>query len=311
MEQQEKKFIKRLKVKYGFLISSLSSDLTGGNMTKRKIIVFGAGNGGFQVSYLLDQQFEIVAFVDNNPSKQGGYLLSKPIIGPQEINRYSFELVIIAVLDGKSIYQQLINELEIPKEIIIDYFNDQMLDVRVGALRLVANEIYENQVQGSVAELGVYKGEFARYINTHFSDRKLYLFDTFEGFSANDIEREKEFGFSDAIIGEFKNEDIDMVLSKMPHRENCIIRKGYFPETTTGVDDSFAFVSLDVDLYDPILEGLKFFYPRLTKGGYIFVHDYNSTRFLGVKTAVKEYCKQMDITYVPLNDICGSIVIMK
>lgn len=40
-----------------------------------------------------------------------------------------------------------------------------------------------------------------------------------------------------------------------------------------GIEDSFCFVSLDMDLYKPTYEGLHYFYPRLNHGGYIFIHD--------------------------------------
>ena len=35
-------------------------------------------------------------------------------------------------------------------------------------------------------------------------------------------------------------------------------------------------VMLDVDLYRPALEVLRFFYPRMVRGGYFFMHDFNS-----------------------------------
>src|SRR4029079_18426640 len=54
--------------------------------------------------------------------------------------------------------------------------------IRLSTLELVAYEIDRNNILGSVAELGVYKGKFARYINQLFPNRKLYLFDTFMGF---------------------------------------------------------------------------------------------------------------------------------
>lgn len=38
---------------------------------KSKTILFGAGDGGLRVHYMLSQQFEVIAFVDNDASKQG------------------------------------------------------------------------------------------------------------------------------------------------------------------------------------------------------------------------------------------------
>lgn len=63
-------------------------------------------------------------------------------------------------------------------------------------------------------------------------------------------------------------------IGKMPHPSNCVIRKGYFPETADGLEMEFCFVNLDMDLYEPILERLRFFYPRMVNGVAILVHDY-------------------------------------
>src|ERR1022692_3821606 len=68
--------------------------------------------------------------------------------------------------------------------------------IRLSTLELVSHEINRKNLEGSVAELGVYKGKFARYINQYFPKRSLYLFDTFEGFDNRDVVAEKENKFS-------------------------------------------------------------------------------------------------------------------
>ena len=64
--------------------------------------------------------------------------------------------------------------------------------IRCSSLELVANEILERNTPGAVAELGVYRGEFARLINVAFPDRKLYLFDTFSGFDKEQVREDRE-----------------------------------------------------------------------------------------------------------------------
>jgi O-methyltransferase len=182
--------------------------------------------------------------------------------------------------------------------------------VRYSSLELAAREIYENNIGGNVAELGVYQGNFAKYINKVFPERKLYLFDTFEGFSENDMNIEKQIREFEKTEY-FKNTNIDIVLSKMENKENCIIRKGYFPESAEGIDDTFAFVNIDVDLFEPIYNGLSYFYPRLNKGGYIFVHDYNNKHWTGAKEGVKKFSREKGIAYFPLSDTGGSVIFMK
>lgn len=182
--------------------------------------------------------------------------------------------------------------------------------VRIASLDLAANEIYKHSITGSVAELGVYKGDFAREINMAFKDRELYLFDTFEGFDNRDIETELKNEFSHGNQ-DFSDTSESAVLNSMPFPEKCIIRKGFFPETAAGLETNFAFVSLDTDLFEPILAGLEYFYPRLSPGGFLFVHDFNNDNYNGAKEAVNKFCTSNSVSFTPIPDICGTAVIRK
>ncbi|GAA0085613.1 hypothetical protein UT300007_20520 [Clostridium sp. CTA-7] len=183
--------------------------------------------------------------------------------------------------------------------------------VRMSSIELIAYEINSKKIKGCVAELGVYKGDFAKIINKLFPERKLYLFDTFSGFDMNDICIDKNKKFSTNISKQFSDCNLDSVISNMEYPENCIIRKGYFPKTAENLQEKYVFVSIDADLYKPIYDGLEYFYKNLVHGGYIIVHDYNNAMFKGAKSAVIDFCQKYNIGYVPLSDVCGSVVITK
>lgn len=182
--------------------------------------------------------------------------------------------------------------------------------IRVSTMGLCYEEITRKGIPGSVDELGVYQANFARKLNQVFKDRKLYLFDTFEGFHPDDIHSETKHGFSDGNQ-DFSDTSVEKVMSLMTYPENCIVCKGHFPQTTEGIEDIFCFVSLDADLYEPIYQGLKYFYPRLAKGGYIFVHDYDNIHYFGVRKAVHQFCEENNIGFVPLPDTGGSVIVTK
>ena len=182
--------------------------------------------------------------------------------------------------------------------------------IRLSTLELVSHEINKKQLQGSVAELGVYKGKFARYINQYFPDRSLYLFDTFEGFDSRDVQGEKSHQYSSGDQ-DFSDTSVEAVLKLMPHSEKCVPIKGFFPESARELDVPFAFVSIDADLYEPIYNGLVYFYPRLVAGGYIFVHDFNNDNYKGSRSAVEQYCKEQHLNYLPLPDSGGSAILVK
>ena len=64
-----------------------------------------------------------------------------------------------------------------------------------------------------------------------------------------------------------------------------------------------------MDLYEPTLKGLEFFYPKLVKGGVILVHDYFKGflphplgEFLGIRKAVSEFAAKFNVSYMPIGD---------
>lgn len=199
----------------------------------------------------------------------------------------------------------------IKKEFIMDLFPRHPLiyhkDARIGTLTAVAENIYHQGINGSVAEAGVYQGNFSKYINMLFPDRKLYLFDTFKGFEQKqldlDMDNNKQ---TDDWIELLKDTSEELVISKMEYPEMVEIKKGLFPGTARELNDNFAFVNLDMDIYKPTYEGLKFFWEKLAPGGIIFVHDFG--RWDGIDRAVEKFCKEIHTGYVPLND--GATVVL-
>ena len=108
---------------------------------------------------------------------------------------------------------------------------------------------------------------------------------------------------------DFTDTSVEIVLEQMPYPQNCIIKKGWFPESAEGVEDTFAFVRLDMDLYEPIYAGLQFFYPCMAKGGYIAIHDCRSKNFDGAREAVVDFCKENHLNYICMPDELGTAVI--
>ena len=187
---------------------------------------------------------------------------------------------------------------------------DGMDYVRFSSLELCSFEIYDRDISGAVAELGVYKGEFAERISQAFPDRTFYLFDTFNGFDLRDITVDRQDDFSTGMQ-DFSDTSVPVVLNRINHPGKCVVKQGFFPETAINVDDTFVFVSIDTDLYQPIYEGLKFFYPRLQRGGSIFVHDYNNDSYRGAKQAVRAFSDEFNVGFFPMSDCAGSVVIVK
>lgn len=150
-------------------------------------------------------------------------------------------------------------------------------------------------------------------MNHAFPERKCYLFDTFDGFDADEALKEKLSGnCTESFLEAYKQTDVGIALDRMENIENVIIKQGLFPDSLDGLEEKFIFVSLDVDFEESIYAGLKYFYPRLLQGGYIFVHDYNSD-LSGVEKAVDRYEQNTGVWLckVPICDANGSLIITK
>ena len=76
-----------------------------------------------------------------------------------------------------------------------------------------------------------------------------------------------------------------------------------------GLDKKFSFVHLDVDIYTSTLEALKFFYPRINRGGAILSHDYPGA--VGVKKAFDEFFEDKPEIVIELPTGTGQALVIK
>jgi len=182
--------------------------------------------------------------------------------------------------------------------------------VRFFGFWMQVRRLERDRVEGAFAELGVYKGETAWLLHLMAPGRDLHLFDTFEGLPENDLKIET--GEAATYTNKnFRDTSETRVREIFSGQNNVFIHKGYFPESTAGLEQKeFALVSLDADLYNPTMEGLRYFYPRLSRGGIIFIHDYNY-QWEGLMKAVDEFCAEMDITPVLMPDLFNTVLIVK
>lgn len=264
-----------------------------------KILVWGYGEIGKEVVAVLKKNGKnIVGVVDK---MQDTVEEENGIYPVEEGLKQDFDQVIIAIgtRDCKQEITQLLDEQGIKCDVVNIMYEPDYYGLfeysRHIYLKRFASRAREKRLSGSVAECGVNNGEFAKYINLYFPDSRCYLFDTFEGFSREDIEIEMKLenkDFNDSVYakeGVFSQASEKNVVKKMKYPENIMIKKGHFPETAQGVEDKFLYVNLDMDLYQPEFEGLKFFWNRMVSGGLIMLHDYTHPQLPGVKRAVDDF----------------------
>lgn len=285
---------------------------------KKTMILVGFGQMGKAALPLLNTSHrKILGFADNDSSKWTADAAPGPekVMSVEEAVDIGCDEMLLCPISrerAEGLRKQLL-ELGYHGSIVLlaDFY--EALDIRSAAIIKTAERLRARQVPGALAELGVYKGETSALLSALFPERPLYLFDTFCGFDARDTKKEQTEGFSRAKDGDFSDTSAEAVLDRLPHPEHAVIRKGFFPETAAGLEkERFALVSLDADLYAPTLEGLRYFYPRLSPGGVIVLHDYNNLRFSGVKKAVEDFEAENGVLpLVPLPDLHGSCMILK
>ncbi len=181
---------------------------------------------------------------------------------------------------------------------------------------MLAKEIHDRKIPGDVAEFGVYRGDFAKFINELFPDRTLHLFDTFEIQTAEEsAEYTGLFKDANPNIDStiFLDTSVDLVMSKMKFPDKVKIYKGFFPNTVPTEEKIFSFVSIDIGTYQTAIDGLRYFYPRLSAGGFIMLKCYNLEEVLGeTAKGIDDFEKEFGkISKVPIPDLAGTLVITK
>ncbi len=183
--------------------------------------------------------------------------------------------------------------------------------VRTDFLLLLLREIVTRKIPGALAEIGVHRGDSARVFHHYCPERKLFLFDTFTGFAPDDLARESlRFGYNETT--QFSDTSVDLAIRNIAPRGDAVRPiVGWFPESIPPAlrTETFAFVHIDVDLEAPATAGLEFFWPRLSPGGYVVIHDYNA--WPGLRLAVDQFCAQHHLVLVPMPDKSGSAVLAK
>ena len=161
--------------------------------------------------------------------------------------------------------------------------------------------------EGEIVECGVFKGTTAYQIRS-LTNKPIHLFDSFEGISGRekaDSQRDGDIGGKGEIACSL--EDVKKYLSDF---YDFKYYKGWIPDKFSDVKDlKFAFVHVDVDVYQPTKDSFDFFYPRMVKGGIIVCDDYGFLTWPGCKKAVDEMAEKYGFKVLPLTT--GQCVIFK
>lgn len=124
-------------------------------------------------------------------------------------------------------------------------------------------------------------------------------------------------GASELVGRGFSREDITAFVDSNPDAAaflgRPVLKPGFFPDSLGGLEETFCFVSLDVDYEAATLEGLRYFWPRLSSGGYLMLHDWGNPALPGPGKALERYEAETGarLPAVPIPDLNGTLVLCK
>ena len=210
--------------------------------------------------------------------------------------------IVITDIDKSTLSSSQSSELEVIKG------NTMVSGPRLSALYSAVTHVLEKHIPGDFVECGVWKGGCAALmLNFIASDeRKLWLFDTFEGMPAPTIEDfevssgimaqqkynrlRNESGFSDWCFSPLN--DVKSTLEKIDNEfeSKVMFVKGKVEDTlklANFLPEKVSILRLDTDWYSSTKIELETLFPCLVKGGVLIVDDFSDWN--GSRQACLEY----------------------
>lgn len=152
---------------------------------------------------------------------------------------------------------------------------------RLKNIKKLLTDVVRNDVPGDFLEAGVWRGGASMYarrvldtLGAH--DRKVWVCDSFEGLPKS-THPEDFLDFNGLSQLEVPLEEVEANFSKYGLLSNVEFVKGWFKDTLPAVAPrlTLSVLRLDGDLYESTMDTLVPLYPRISRGGYVIVDDYN------------------------------------
>ena len=147
-----------------------------------------------------------------------------------------------------------------------------------------------SSIEGAVAECGVRQGRSTLFmLAAEEGERTYHLFDSFAGLSNPTGEDRTADGRTLWEEGDLSTDEA-VARKNLEGFANVRFHVGWIPQTLSAVaDERFAFVHIDVDLYEPTKGALEFFWDRLQPNGLVVCDDYGSANCPGARKAFDEF----------------------
>lgn len=148
-------------------------------------------------------------------------------------------------------------------------------------------------IEGDFAECGTRYGKSSRFLLSgagRDSTKRLFVFDSFEGLSDPVADDALSSGDAAWTKGDLAVPEDVVRRNLSDFGDRVRLHKGWIPDRFGEVaEERFSLVHVDVDLYEPTMAAVAFFYPRVNSGGVILCDDYGSADCPGAKKAIDAF----------------------
>jgi len=174
---------------------------------------------------------------------------------------------------------------------------------RLDNLHFCVEDVIARKVPGDLMETGVWRGGAAILMRAVLkangvTDRRVWCADSFEGLPPPDASKYP----SDAKLDFSGYKELAVSLEEVQtnfRRYNLLddqvkFLKGWFRDSLPGAPvERLAVLRLDGDLYESTMDALTALYPKVSRGGYVIVDDYNDIP--ACRQAVHDYWQRQGI----------------
>jgi O-methyltransferase len=164
------------------------------------------------------------------------------------------------------------------------------------------------RLDADTAECGIFKGLSSFLICRYAAGMprgesyRHHCFDSFEGLSVPSAADAPRSDVRPWFEGDMRGtlDEVKRNLADSPAAAS-IFHVGWIPQCFEDARDlTFAFVHIDVDLYEPTRDAIAFFYPRLIPGGVIVCDDDGFVMCPGARRAIDEFIERCRVRVVRL-----------
>jgi hypothetical protein len=135
------------------------------------------------------------------------------------------------------------------------------------------------QVEGDFVECGVNTGIFSlalcEFIDFNATGKRFFLFDTYEGIPEDQITEEEKGLRRGEVYADLYEDCFELAKKNFEKYPRAELVRGRVPESLGTVEiEKVAYLSIDMNIVEPEIAAMEFFWDKIVPGGVVVLDDY-------------------------------------